>query len=214
MTKTIIEQLSQTPSSIAWACVVLVLILVFRKPIADLLTRMRKGAGVEFDPPPQPQEPSSDILPRIDDSSANLPFTPTPATDALEGAIREWPYVASVTEPVARERVLVALLARAVLVAGFERVEAVIWASQIGLLTHLHVMPDGASREDLRRHFYEPAVSRSPGTSTTHPFDDYLNFLVSFSLVKVSDGHVHITNEGREYLVWRVESRKLPKTFG
>ena len=209
-----VAQLLESPGSVAWACVVLVALLLFRKQFASLLTRMRKGGGAEFDPPQQPKKPSPDILPKTDESSTNFPFTPTPATVALEGAIREWPYVASVTEPDARERVLVALLARAVLVAGFERVEAVIWASQIALLTHLHVMPDGASREDLRRYFYEPVASRTPGTSTTHPFNDYLNFLVSFSLVKVSDGHVHITNEGREYLVWRVECRKPPKTFG
>ena len=209
-----VAQLLESPGSVAWACVVLLALLLFRKQFASLLTRMRKGGGAEFDPPQQPKKPSPDILAKTDESNTNLPFTPTPATDALEGAIRAWPYVASVTDPVARERVLVALLARALLVAGFERVEASIWASQIALLTHLHVIPDGASREDLKRYFYEPAVSKFPGTSTTHPFDDYLNFLASFNLVKVSDGQVHIANEGREYLVWRVESRKPPKTFG
>ena len=211
---TIIAQLSQSLGSIAWAGVAAIALLLFRTQLASLLTRIRKGAGAEFDPPQQPKNPSADILPKTDESSTNLPFARTPATMALEGAIREWPYVTSVTEPVAREQVLVALLARAILVAVFEQVEGLIWASQIALLTHLHVTPDGASPEDLKRYFYEPSASRHPGMFTGFPFDSYLNFLVSFNFVKVSEGQVHITNEGREYLLWRVENRKVPKTLG
>ena len=214
MIETIITQLSESPGSIAWAFVALVAILVFRKQVASLLSRIRKGAGAEFDPPPQPKEPSSDILPKADESTASLPFSKTPAILALEDAIRQSPYVASVKEPSAREQVLITLLARAILVAVFEQLEATIWASQIALLTHLHVTPDGASREDLKCFFYDPAVSPHPEMSASFSYDSYLNFLVSFSLVQVSDGQVHITTQGSEYLVWRVESRKLPKTFG
>ena len=214
MIESIITQFSESPGSIAWACVALVAIVLFRKQIASLMSRIRKGAGAEFDPPPQPKEPSSDILPKADEATASLPFSKTPTTRALEDAIRQWPYVASVTDPVAREQVLIALLSRAILVVVFEQVEAVIWASQINLLTHLHVTPDGASREDLKHYFYEPAVSPHPEMSASFSYDSYLNFLASFNLVRVSEGQVHITNEGSEYLVWRVESKKLPKTYG
>ena len=211
---TITAQLSQSLGSIAWALVVAIALFLFRPQLASLLTRIRKGGGAEFDPPPQPKKPSADILSRTDESATNVPFPRTPATRALEDLIRRWPDVASVTEPGAREQVLITLAARAVLIAVFEQVEATIWASQIALLTHLHATLDGASREDIQRYFYQPSASRHAAMFASYSCDRYLNFLVSFNFVEISEGWVHITDHGREYLAWRVESRKVLKTFG
>ena len=214
---TITQQLPQLLSSIAlllWPILVLIALFLFRPQLANLLTRIRKGGGVEFDPSPQPQKPSTDILPKTDESVANVPLPRTPATCALEEFIRKFPAVASKTEPRAREQVVITLAARVILISIFEQVEATIWASQIDLLTRLHSTPDGASREDIQRYFYQPAASRHAAMFASYSYDSYLNFLMNWNFVEVSKGRVHITNRGREYLAWRVDTRKAPKMFG
>ena len=214
---TIIGQLPQLLSSIApllWPILALVALLLFRPQLNNLLTRIREGGGVKFYPQTQPNQPSSDILPNTDESASSSTFPRTPATRELEDVILRIPAVAGRTEPLARAQVLTTVAARAFLIGFFEQVEAAIWASQIDLLSHLHAAPDGVSREHIQRYFYEPAVSRLAATLASYSFDSYLNFLVSFNFVDASGGRVLITNRGREYLTWRVESRKPPKTFG
>ena len=197
-----------------WPILALVALLLFRKQLRDLLSRIRKGGGVEFYPSPQPAEPSPDILPGADGSATNVPFPRTPATRAMEDFIRSLPSIASTPEPRDREQVVITLAARALLIGIFEQVEASIWASQIALLSHLHVTSNGASRDDLQRYFYQPAASRYATVFATYNLDDYLRFLVNFGLVVVTEGRASITDRGREYILWRLEMRKAPKTFG
>ena len=214
---TITGQLTQLLSSVAtllWPILVFIALLLFRPQLKNLLTRIRKGGGVEFDPQPQPQKASADILPKTDESPANVPFPRTPETLALEESIRKFPAVASTTEPRAREQVVITLAARVILISIFEQVEATIWASQIGLLTRLHSTPDGGSREDIQRYFYQPAASRHPSMFASYSYDSYLNFLVNWNFVEVSRERVHITGRGREYLAWRFDTRRAAKMFG
>ena len=201
MTEATIEgvlAIAQLLGAIAWPLLAVIALFLFRTQLASLLTRIRKGGGAEFDPPPQPTKPSADILPKTDESAANSPFPRTPATRALEDSIQSFPAVASVTEPGAREQILITLAARAILISIFEQVEATIWASQIVLLTHLNVTPDGVTREDIQRYFYQPAAGRHAAMFGSYSYDRYLNFLVSFNFVQVSEGRAYITDQGRE----------------
>ena len=210
-----IEQLLQSLGSIAWACFAIVALVLFRKQIASLLMRIRKGAGAEFDALPQPQKPSAnDMLPKTKEPTTDLPFTITPTIRALEDVVRELPILASVTDPDAREKLLITLLARAFLIDEFERIDRAIFASQLDLLTKLNVTSGGLSREYVRRSFYEPVASRQAEQFKDYPFEFYLNFLVNFGLLEVSQGRVGLTNKGREYLVWRVANRKVPTRIG
>ncbi len=215
----VIRSIPPLLDAIAWPILAVVALRLFRPQLASLLTRIRKGGGAEFYPLQQSTESSPGILPTTDlpttsETTTNPPFPRTPAIRKVEDLIRSFHPFASATAPADRENILITLSARAILIALFEQVEASIWESQIALLTHLNSNIGGVTRKDLQHDFYEPATNRYPEIFASYSYDSYLQFLVNTGLVMDSEGMVSITDQGREYLVWRAESRKAPKMFG
>ena len=209
----VIRAIAELVRAVAWPIVATIAMFLFRPQLASLLTRLRRGAGAEFDPLPQEKGSTKDIFPTT--TATNQPTLPrTPATIGWEETIRQYPPLSTTTDPAAREQLLVTLSARAVLISIFEQVEGSIWASQVGLLNYLNLNPQGVTVDDLQKPFYEPASQRHPQLFSNYPFDRYLNFLASYSLLVLRDGRAHITDQGREYLAWRIDARKWPKTHG
>lgn len=215
----ILESIAKLVGACAWPLVALILATVFQKEIRALLGRLRKGAGVEFDPPPQSDPSTTSGLPTsvgiaTAAAAATLPFARTLATQGLEATVRALPAVAQAASAQAREEVLVALAARVILVSQFERIEAVIWRSQLALLAHLSAKPAGDLLTMVRSAFYEPAVVEFPAVFHNYPFESYLGFLLRSALVEQRGDVLVLTQLGTEYLAWRIEQRKAPKAQG
>lgn len=83
----------------------------------------------------------------------------------------------------------------------FERINSVIWGSQIALLQHLNSCIDGDSSSMLRI-FYDNAAKNYPDTFASYPFEQYLQFLVAFNLIIQRGERYFITALGREFLVY------------
>lgn len=199
---------------LAWPAVAVVVAILFRPQIANLLTRLRKGGGAEFDPIRQPTK-HPDGLPEarapVTDDASESPFPRTETTREIEDLILSLPQVAEAHD---RDTVLVTLAARAVLITYFEQVESSIWKSQIELLIYLNSCPNGADPDHVRQMFYQPASTRYPDVFATYPYEPYLDYLVNHKLVEVAGSVTRITERGREYLVWRIGARKAPKMYG
>ncbi len=205
----------QLLNAIAWPLVALAAGLVFKKEIRALLGRVRKGAGVEFDPVPQFESVAGPLLPAAAASlTSTLPLPKTPATGMWEQTVRKYPPLAQLTDPNQREDALVLIAARALLVLQFERVDASIWASQLALLNHLNSKPIGEALTALRQYFYEPAAKAFPEWYTNYPFEGYIGFLLRNGLIEQVGDSARITQQGVEYLTWRLEQHKPPKMGG
>ena len=106
------------------------------------------------------------------------------------------------------------LLARAVLISRFEQVEGNIWKSQVDMLMHLDAIATGDAPGRLKEQFYDKAAARFPDVFAAYSFEGYLGFLRNFTLVVIQANSIEISQEGREYLAWRLEQSRPPKVAG
>ncbi len=206
-----VESLTDLARALAWPFIALLAMWRFSPELRALLGRFRRAAGVEFDPPTTqgsvPASPSLTTLP------ANLPPLP-PSTAALVTKIRTAPDFLKLTDAQRVEQLLhfVALFA---FLADAERIEGQIWASQLAVLEHLNAMGDGGDAlANVKARFYDGAAARFPAMFVGYAFESYLGFLRTNELLTVDGDVARITQQGRDYLAWRVQARKPPRPAG
>jgi hypothetical protein len=200
----ILDAVTSALGKLAWPIIALVAMFRFTPELRNLLTRLRKGGGAEFDPPTQTSPLPSDPVPAPSQPGVTaVPYTRTPALKEWENSIRKLPGFAALASSVEREEFLVNSMARLILMRQFETAEFQIWASQLALLSYLASRPQGDSAETLRHLFYEPAKARNPDRYAPYPFEAYLAFLQSHALLTRVGDLVQITPAGVEYLQWR-----------
>lgn len=96
---------------------------------------------------------------------------------------------------------LIRYLAINLLSLHFERINAAIWGSQISILQHLNSRIDGDTVMILKS-FYDNVYRMYPETFTNYSFEQYMQFLVTFNLIKQQGEQYFIANIGREFLVY------------
>lgn len=211
-----IDSIARLIAAVAWPLVAIIAGLAFRKEIRALIGRIRKGGGVEFDPAPQTDAPAPGPLAptTTGGAAAAVPFPRTLATQTIEGIVRGLPGLAQATDPQQRENTLVTIAARALLMLQFEQIESSIWRSQLSLLNHLNAKVTGESLTLLRQAFYDPAAKEFPEAFANYSFEGYMGFLLRSGLVEQVGASARLTQQGLEYLAWRIEQRKPPKAYG
>ena len=93
----------------------------------------------------------------------------------------------------------------------FNEIHYYIWGSQVELLQHLNSSP-GCPAEELKV-FYNLATSRSPNPTefiSSRTFEQYLQFLTSYNLITELEGFYHISQAGRDFLVF-LTAKGVPK---
>jgi hypothetical protein len=218
----------------AWPTVAVFLLWRYRDRLGDLIPRLRELFGAKFDPlPPGPQtlKPPDDPVAQLQALAPAQPVSQMPtagggnALPAVLASIRTPPVLEAeqmilnademktITDPAIRQQALTTLAAALLIAGAFERIEGTIWASQLFLLQKLNGMQSGISRDQVKTQFFDMAAERFPGWFKNYSLDQYLGFLASFRLI--TDGPaVHITEYGREYLVWRVRQGQPMKVAG
>ena len=99
-------------------------------------------------------------------------------------------------------KVLIKYLASAQIALEFEQIHSLIFGSQIFLLKKLNeVAGQGQSPASIQSH-YEHVQKMFSDTFNEWSLEEYLHFLFARELVAMKNGNYHITNLGKEYLVW------------
>ena len=88
----------------------------------------------------------------------------------------------------------------------YERLYNSIYGSQLYILDALNTY--GTARKDVFKPFFDSAVARHPDFYGTYSYDDYFDFLVRMELVSESKGVYRITNIGRDFLKFIIETNK------
>jgi hypothetical protein len=196
-------------NSLAWASALLILgvffLLLFRPQIASFLSRATELKGPKFgirageaqDQVTRLAEPSAaEDLMRAFDSVA---------LRAREDRIRDELRKRGLTEDPKLVSVLVRHLAAFQMAYSFQRIDRVIFGSQLEILLHLNSLSAPVPR-DAVRGFYDAAAASAPDFFKPYPFDAYLKFLSSHGLIADADGQLTITAEGREFLVFLAQT--------
>ncbi len=205
----LISSSAQLLNAIAWPVVALSGGLFFKSEIKALLSRIRKGGGVEFDPISQSGSSSAST-----EVAVLIKLPRTPATQSIISMILEDPSIKNVTDTRAREESLLLVAGRAVLIFQFTQVESLIWGSQLALLSYLNSKNNGETLENLKQYYYDPASKSYPEWFANNPFEGYIGFLQHNGMIELVGNSARITQLGLEYLAWRVETRKPLKPYG
>lgn len=196
--------MSEILNAVTWPIVVLFLgliaLLLFRRPIQDLIGRTTSidKSGLKASSTPEAQredrktEAVQELLAAIGESPSLLD---------VEQRIRQDLEARSLETSGDTVRVLIRHLAASQLLVQFEQIHNFIFGSQIFLLKRLNeVVGQGRHEKDIRVHFEHVQKFHEELSSWT--FDQYMRFLFDRILI-VKHGEIfHITNMGVEYLTW------------
>lgn len=191
---------------LAWPAAVLIIalffMLLFRKNISSLLERTQKIGrdGIQTSPAQIQQATERESLVReLMREFDSIVFR------EQEESIRKDLENRGLNNPQDKINLLVRLLAINQLALHFERINSVIWGSQISLLQHLNSRADGDISTALK-FFYDSAAGLYPATFASYPFEQYLQFLVAFNLITLQGERYFITNLGHEFLVYLADT--------
>jgi hypothetical protein len=184
----------------------LVFIFVFKKAIFSLLMKIEKISkdGIQTGNIIQTQEEikkttSADELMKSFDSIVLLDF---------ETAIKKDLEIRNLDD----KKAIIILsrhLAATQLALRFEQIYISIWGSQINLLKHLNTRaPRGDTKESIKSIFYDTAEMLYPEVYNLYTFEAYIDFLISNTLVLEDNNMFKITNLGRDFLIYLVQTGK------
>ena len=210
---------AQVLDAIAWPVAALILAVLFRSELGGLLVRIREFMGVKLDPAASQQAAASVPLQNAIQQppatvTAALATMRTPAVERIESLILNFGVFQDAQSIEDKNRLLLALAARAAQFLNFESADSVIFQSQIRLLEELNGRAVGLGQDRLRTSFFEPAAHGYPELYREYSFDQYLTFLKVKELIEEKEGLVAITDNGKDYLKWRVDQAKRPVTAG
>jgi len=182
---------------IAFLVGVIVFMVLFKKDISSLLVRVQKIGkdGIQTSPIQiqQPSEKESSIEELTKEfSSIAIRNQETNIKRDLENR--------GLSNPQDKINLLIKHLSIIQLALQFERINGLIWGSQVKILEHLN-----SRKEDSvagLKFFYDTAYKLSPDVFTNYPFEQYLQFLIAFNLIVQQGEKLSITDIGREFLVY------------
>lgn len=203
------DEITKIVAALGWPqitlIVSLVFIVMFRKKISELITRVTSidRSGIKTAPAPEAQreerrsEAVQELLASIGETIVLL---------EVEARIRKELQDKGLDTSSDSVKVLVRHLAATQILLEFEQIHSLIFGSQIFLLKKLNeFIGQGRSSEYVENHFehVKDMFSEQLGSWS---FDQYMGFLRARALITQHGVVYHITNIGVEYLTWIVRS--------
>lgn len=111
-------------------------------------------------------------------------------------------------------KVLVKMLAGALIFGEFQAIQSSIFASQLNALNSLNENPELIPKAKLKARFFDIAVTLYPEMYEHRTFDDWLGYLQHQTLIVETEKGVGISVRGREFLKWRVETGRPAPWLG
>jgi len=179
-----------------------VFLLVFQAQLRALLGRITSidKTGIRTQPNPEIQREDPKKIEAAQELL--LAIGNTVVLQDIEGRIRNELTTRQLSVEGDTTKVLIKYLAAAQVGLEFEQIQNLIFGSQIYLLKKLNqVAGQGQSLALIESHF-EHFQKMFNDSFADWTLEKYLQFLFERRLIVLEDGRHHITNLGKEYLVW------------
>ena len=108
-------------------------------------------------------------------------------------------------------KVLIRHLAATQISAAFERIDTLIWGSQLTLLEMLNSAVQLSGSQAVARILYAKAAQEYPDTYREYAFDRWLGFVKSLGVISEKDNQLSITNLGAQFLAYLTEQGRTRK---
>lgn len=192
----------------------IVFLLIFREQLRALLGRITSidRTGIKTQPNPEIQREDPKKIEAAQELL--LAIGNTVVLQELEGRIRNDLTTRQLSVDGETTKVLIKYLAAAQVGLEFEQVQNLIFGSQIYLLKKLNEVSGQGQLPALVEAHFEHVQKMFGDSFGDWSLEKYLYFLFERNLIVHQDGRYHITNLGKEYLVWmartgRAENKPL-----
>lgn len=192
--------------------VILICIILFRKQLSNLIEqlsdviknrRIEVGNIVKIS---QPQEKTSvnvssslEKFIRSFDSAITDKYEELIKTEFLKYGME------NETDPQKKVEALLRYSAVIRIIFDFDRIALNVYGSQINILNFLNSkQTQGEAVNILKSSFYDSVATAHPNVFANYTFEQYMNFLISFTLVQLKGNQCFITDFGREFLKYIV----------
>lgn len=193
--------------SLKWPVVVIIIILLVIKPIKNLINRVTKvGYGnksIEANQQTVTKKIEEKDISEID--RAISLFRPE-TTEMFVNAVEEETEIQKLKNDNEKIERLKNYSTIIYIMRHFDSIYSTIFGSQIRILERLNTLQP-ESRDSLK-FYYESAKKYNPKFYENYPYEDYLNFLFSFNLIREDDEIIQLTILGVDFLKYLTESNK------
>ena len=190
---------------IAWPVALVIGLIIFRKPINDLISRrpFKIGKeGVEFgaveaqsSQSREPQPPAILVKPAEHPNPLIKPFL-----EQMEALVKsDLDAAASANPKIDREAFLVRIAADSTGARHLELAYRSVFGSQIAALDALRAM-GGIGNIQMMQEQYNKAVIGNPGFYQSFSFEQWIGYLTAWGLVEVDNSEVHLTPAGSAFI--------------
>jgi hypothetical protein len=192
---------------LAWPAVVLILGLIalfmFKRNIAGRIDKIHKIDRIGM----QIGSEQAQSLPEAKGSSFQelMDLASSPLLRERENNIRDALKARGISNEQESIKVLIRALASSQLTLQWEQIERGIFGSQVVILVEMNTKHAGLPVDVLRK-VYDEMAKKYPSTYDGYTFDQYVGYLETNRLMtKGGDGY-QVTLEGKEFMVWLVQS--------
>jgi hypothetical protein len=197
----------QFADTLKWPLVIIIGLLIFRKPIIDLINRITKvGYGnksLEAKQQATANEKKTEEISNID-RLVGL-FRKETFETFREAIIRESEVNTLNTTEEKIER-LMKYGCLLYIMRHFDIIYTNIFGSQIRILEHVN-SHSNQTRESIK-FFFDNAEKNNPKFYDSYSYEEYLSFLFDFTLLREDNGVLNITILGVDFLKYLTESNK------
>lgn len=192
---------------IKWPVVVIIAILIFRKPVVNLINRVTKvGYGdksLEANQQTMAIEKKTEEISHIDRVVGLFRHE---TIDTFKAAILNESEIENLNTPEEKVDRLTNYSCLLYIMRHFDIIYNLIYGSQIKILQHINSHA-GTTRESIK-FYYENAKRNNPNFYDTYSYEEYLDFLFNHTLIGENNGILHITVLGVDFLKYLTESNK------
>ncbi len=206
-----LKLIEELVNALIWPTVVVIIILIFKKQIQSLISRITKvGYGDKYIEAEQEidvkkQKKDNKKVPEVSKIDRVLNFFQPETINTFLQEVDKDTNIETFEEETQKIELLRKYASIIFLMLHFDRIYYLIFGSQIKILQQLNkLLPE--TRESLRIFYDE--IKRSSVIFDNYSYEDYLNFLFSYSLIREDDGVVSLTILGSDFLKYLLDSNK------
>mgnify|MGYP003109586545 CR=1 FL=1 len=193
--------------SIKWPVVVIIAILLLIKPIKNLINRVTKvGYGNKSIEANQQTATKKIEEKEISEIDRVIGLFRPETIEMFVNAIEKETKIEKLKNDNEKIERLKNYSTIIYIMRHFDSIYSAIFGSQIRILERLNTLQP-ESRDSLK-FYYESAKKHNPKFYENYPYEDYLNFLINFMLIREDNGIIQLTILGVDFLKYLTESNK------
>lgn len=204
----LISNLIKLIDVLKWPLLILIIVLIFKKNLLELISKVKKighgGTAVEIEQQTVAIKLEKRPISNVDKA---LGLFRTETIDFFSNAVLQETDIETYKSDKEKVEHLLNYSIALYIIKHYDMIYNAIYGSQLQILQQLNSNNSNESMETIKR-FYDYAVEHYPKFYNNYPFEEYINFLFSFSLIIEENEKVKITILGLDFLKYLTETSK------